>query len=403
MQTAWKFAQMGLLLLPLLPTLGTLSLFVALVITWRRQYQKIIRRPLNWGLAILAIWLIITASMGFDRLAAFLGLFNFLPFFALFAAFSELIQTPAQLRRLALILVTNSVLVILIGLGQVFLGWASSPKWTGILGWAIAPGGNPPGRMASVFMYTNVLACYLVIAFVLGLGLWMTTFGEVKVLRAAKVNKLNPVTPAAASINSPRLRDVRRMERRLLFTRCFLGIAVISNLIALILTNSRNAWAIAVVTSLAYAVYLGWRWLAIGVVAIASSVLLAAFGPALWQLWLRQLVPAFFWARLTDQLYPDRPVALLRKTQWQFAWNLTQQRPWYGWGLRNFTPLYQAQMQVWLGHPHNLWLMLTAETGIPGAVLFCGWVIWILVQGFLRLRDWVTCEQHLAREQLLFF
>jgi O-antigen ligase len=47
----------------------------------------------------------------------------------------------------------------------------------------------------------------------------------------------------------------------------------------------------------------------------------------------------FLWARLTDQLYPDRPLATLRTTQWQFAGSMAQQRPWTGWGLRNFTPL----------------------------------------------------------------
>jgi O-antigen ligase len=28
-------------------------------------------------------------------------------------------------------------------------------------------------------------------------------------------------------------------------------------------------------------------------------------------------------------------------TQWKFAWQMVLQRPWTGWGLRNFYPLYQ--------------------------------------------------------------
>jgi O-antigen ligase len=56
-----------------------------------------------------------------------------------------------------------------------------------------------------------------------------------------------------------------------------------------------------------------------------------------------------------------------------------------GWGLRNFTPLYQAKMHLWLGHPHNLLLMLMAETGIPATLLFCGLISWILAQAVLLL------------------
>lgn len=376
LQTPWNYAQLGLLIFPLIPWLGALGLFLALVGTWRRQYHEIIHRPLNWILAVLAGWLVITSCLAFYPLDAFLGLFNFLPFFSFFAAFSALIQTPAQLRQLAYILVVTSVPVVLIGLGQLFWGWVSPIELQGILGWVLAPQGNPPGRIASVFMYTNVLAGYLVIIFILALGLLVETF-------TSRDKKAHP---------APRL---------------FLTVAVIGNLVALILTNSRNAWAIAVCAGITFAIYQGWRWLEVGVAAIAGSVLGAAFGPSPLQQWLRQVIPSFFWQRLTDQMYPNRPLGSLRKTQWRFAWNLTQQRPWTGWGLRNFTPLYEAQMHAWLGHPHNFFLMLTAEIGIPATILFCGWIIWIVFQGIQLLSNWSrigrTGEGAIAQDRLIFF
>jgi O-antigen ligase len=168
----------------------------------------------------------------------------------------------------------------------------------------------------------------------------------------------------------------------------------------LILTNSRNGWAIAIIACLAFAFYQGWRLLVGGVASLVTSVLLAAFAPSPIAQFFRKVVPAFFWARLNDDMYPDRPVALMRKTQWQFAWSLTQQRPWTGWGLRNFTDLYKAQMNIDLGHPHNLFLMLSAETGLPSALLFFGLLNWILFAGFQLIGK----SSYIAnKDKLIFF
>jgi O-antigen ligase len=78
---------------------------------------------------------------------------------------------------------------------------------------------------------------------------------------------------------------------------------------------------------------------------------------------------------------------------------MTQERPWLGWGLRNFTPLYEAKMQLWLGHPHNILLMLTAETGIPATLLFCSLIGWILAQAVLLLSIWSDVAPSTARLQ----
>jgi O-antigen ligase len=300
------------------------------------------------------------------RQDAWLGLFNFIPFFSLFATFSLLLQTPAQLRRLAQILVLTSVPIVIMGFGQLYWGWSTPKAWHAIflaLGCAIAPQGNPPGRMTSIFMYTNVLAAYLAIAFILSLGLWIESLWEKSKVKSQKSKLLH---------SSP------------LVTRILLGAAVMGNLAALILTNSRNAWAIAAIAAIAFAVYRGWQWLLLGVSAIAAAIFGAAFAPPPLQSWLRLVIPAYFWQRLTDQLYV-RPEATLRTTQWQFAWNLTVQRPLTGWGLRNFQPLYFAQTQTWMGHPHNLFLMLTAEIGIPATIIYCAWIAWILFQALQLL------------------
>ncbi|MFW9257212.1 O-antigen ligase family protein [Nostoc sp. CALU 546] len=392
-QYSWNYSLWALFIFPLSPLLGAVTIGFVSLITWLKQARKISRRPLNWGFALLSVLLIVSAGFAQDKAAAFLGLFNLLPFFLLFAAHSVLIQTFAQLRQMAWILVIGSMPVIIIGLGQLFLGWSLKFEilWI-VLAWTIRPGGNPPGRIASLFLHANTFAAYLAIVFILTLGLWLEqwawgmghwAWGIEKRQRRDLFNN----SPSLPSPHSP-------------LPFLFLTIAVITNFIALIFTNSRNGWAIAIFACLAYALYQGWRILVGGVAAIVSSVLLAAFAPLPVAQVFRRVVPAFFWARLNDDMYPDRPVALMRKTQWEFAWSLAQQHPWTGWGLRSFSDLYKAKMQIPLGHPHNLFLMLSAETGFPSAFLFCGLLAWILITGIQLLQNSKYIN---AKDRLIFF
>lgn len=346
----WKCFQISVLVLPVIPLVGELGLFLVLVNIWLDRYRQIISTPVNWGLAILALWLVIISYLAYQPIESWLGLANLLPFFFLFAALSVLIRQPWQLLRLAWLLLIPSLPIIILGLGQMYASW-SIPN---ILGWELIPQGVPPGRMSSVFIYTNFLAIYLLLVFNLGLGLLITTYQN--------------------WCNSK--------HKQQGWTLVFLIVVVISIAIALILTSSRNAWGLTIVSLLLFALYLGWRWLVYGVITAVVAISWASFGSLFGQKWLRRVIPAYFWARLSDDIYV-RPVETLRITQWRFCWDLIQQRPLTGWGLRNFTPLYEAKMNIWFGHPHSLFLMLTAETGIIGISLLLVIVGWVMMKGVL--------------------
>jgi O-antigen ligase len=63
-------------------------------------------------------------------------------------------------------------------------------------------------------------------------------------------------------------------------------------------------------------------------------------------------------------------------------------------------------MQYFIGHPHNLLLMLAAETGIPAALLFFGLVGWVVVQGSLLLasrRPFSSAKASDRGDRLLYF
>ena len=354
---AWLCFVISVIILPLFPAMGALGLFVILIRVWQCRFEQIIKNRFNWWLAIVAGLFLISSALAEYPQEAWLGLANFLPFFLLFIPLKILIQQPKQLRQLSWCLILPSLPIVLLGLGQIFAAWDTPQLLESILGWQLEPKGIPEGRMSAVFNYTNFLAIYLAIAFTLALGLWLDTWRTWRNQRSKKQT----------------------------WTLLLLTLILLADISGLIITSSRNAWGLALISFLAYALYMGWGWL-VGVVAgLASTILWASFAPSLGGEQLRKVVPAFFWARLSDQMYPDRPVETLRITQWQFCWDLIKERPLFGWGLRNFTPLYKAKMNFWFGHPHNLVLMLSAETGIIATLLLLGIVGKIMIQGMLLL------------------
>ena len=203
--------------------MGFVSIMLGALVTWIRQYRSIIRRPINWGFALLSFLLFVSACFANDKAAAFVGLFNLLPFFLLFTGLGFLIQTTAQLRHIAWILVIGSVPMVIMGFGQLFFGWNLQIQvlWI-LLDWSIAPGGSPPGRMAALFMHANIFAAYLAIAFTLSIALLLEEWQGRR--QEAGVN--THLSPAPI---------------------IFLTISAIADFTALILTNSRNGWAIAII------------------------------------------------------------------------------------------------------------------------------------------------------------
>lgn len=363
---AWFGVQVGLAALPFSPLLtGVLWLWASGITGWHYRRQ-ILNQPLTWGFGLLALGLVMSAGLSGEPLTAFLGLFNFLPFFWLLVSLGFLIQTPSQLYRLAWILVLTSLPVVFIGFGELLGGWSAKLTLLGpVVNLVVTGGGNPPGRMASVLSYANPLANYLAVVLMLVLGIWLHTWERWRL----------------------QLRQ-QRLQHPLTLQLGFLTLSGLGIGTALVLTHSRTAWGITILASLAFALYLGWHWLVAAVGLVMGTILWVAFGPPLGRDWLRWVVPTFIWARITDQLYPDRPLATLRSSQWQFAWSMAWKHPWLGWGLRHFSSIYEEQTGYWLGHPHSLALMLLAETGFLTTLLLYSLVGWVLWQGAYYLKDW---------------
>ncbi len=369
LQKEWLGLKWGMLILPFNPILSLLGLLFAYFGVWKKQYFSLIQSPLGIGFGILSIWLILTTIFAHNRGEAALGLANFIPYFGWFLACHLLLRSFSHLRQLAWVLVLGSLPMVILGFGQIWLGW-ESPEFLRIIGSNLIAKGRPEGRMSSLLMYANIFAVYLLTVFPLNLGLLSDFYRGWQ-------------------------RDRQRFSTKLL---ALLGLTALSNAIAIFLTDSRSAWGIALLVVVAFALYWGWYWLIGIAVTLSGIVAWASWGPFAREP-LRKIVPEMIWARLSDEMYPDRYMTAFRSTQWEFAWNMMLDRPFLGWGLRNFTPLYQAKMNVWLGHPHSLFVMLLGEIGVPGTLLFLGLIGWILLQATRLLILWSQQARSLKIER----
>ena len=340
---------LSLLILPFHTLTGIIIILFISYKIWRENYQQIIKSYLTKSLFLSTLLLIISSLLANNSGEAWLGVPHFLPFFFVFLALKTLITDYEHLYFIILPIIFNSLLVIFFGVAEVEFGWVSSDLLYKILGWQLTGAGDPVGRFASVFPYANLAALYLVIVIILAIALLIE----------------------------------RRKKKLFKAIDLFLIITIILNGSCLVLTSSRNAWIICFLSLIVFSIYWGWYWilqlLTLGAILISG----ASFGNFPGQDLLRKIVPGFLWQRFSDQAYPDRPLATLRVTQWNFCIDLIRERPFWGWGLRNFSPLYEEKMATYLGHPHNFFLMLGAEAGLINLLVLSLIIGWILSRGCL--------------------
>ena len=127
----WRCFQLGVFVLPASALIAAVLLFVALVQGsrgrggWRGWWAD----PANRVLALAGLLMVLGALLvqefeGYSRELAWVGLFNWLPFFWGFWGFQPYLATPEARRRVGLALVAGTVPVLVTGLGQLFLGWS---------------------------------------------------------------------------------------------------------------------------------------------------------------------------------------------------------------------------------------------------------------------------------------
>lgn len=337
----WRLFQFSFVSLPYLYFAvfpGLIGVIGLLFAKFRRSALDRSTRNLLLGITAL---LLLSCLFAADRGEAFLQLVNFLPYLLLFAVLPYLLRGTEPLQQLALSVVVATIPINFLAIVEYTLRHPGIPRWlrrTSLSRWYRA---RPHAERAMVmFGHPNALAGYLVL--VLGLGLGLILYYSLR--------------------NHP---DTLRVARRQINPKTLLMLLYIgtfSCLFGIFASGSRNGLIVAVSQLLVFSLF----------TKVSRVVLLAGFvsvavvgtGAALLGIGGRSLA-AVDWAN-------DPRVGV-----WQFALNLLQQRPWLGWGLGNFKLQYPPGLipeYEYIAHPHNFWLLLAVEAGIPAMLLFTWFV-----------------------------
>jgi O-antigen ligase len=369
LQLIWRLFLAGAIALPY-TTLGAIPVAIGLFLIIRLNIEEIRSDRLNKIFTLLSIAIVAISFLSIDYLESLLFTVNIFPFFVFFAGYQYLFKHPASLRNLAWAIVLSSIPIVIIGFIQIWGGWSIDLKAGSVQILAIHKFGMPPGRMASNFYHANALANYLQLVSTLGMGLYLDFFPRFE--------------------HKPKL-----FTAKFYFLSCYIAIM----LLALILTSARTGWLTIILSIVAIVIYQKWYWILGAISTVISLLLGAAYTPDPVKTLLRQIVPSYFWARINDDMYPNRPTADTRESIFQFAGQSIAARPFSGWGLQTFGNLYQSKTGLYINHPHNLLLSLSYGLGIPVTIFLVavmGYIFYVAISGCYCLPDRWQSEQSIV-------
>jgi O-antigen ligase len=336
--------QVSLVTLPYLYYISLCGLFTVLVFLIQRFKRTALDSLTQTSLLVISGLMMMSSIAAFNKGESFLQLTNFLPFFLFFAFIPFLFRKTEVLERTALGLVVAALPINLISLVEYILKSAFLPSALQQLPWVAHIRDNPHvGRAMVMFEHPNAFASYVVLMLGLGLGLILKKMADAPTLKAVP-NGHN------AENNATKLRLPAGMT--------LLYVATYSNLLGIFCSGSRNGVIVAVLQIVLFSLFIKSRRASLiagglGLLAIAASTAFLGIGGR---------------TVSVSSLAEDPRVGV-----WQIAIDLIREHPVLGWGFGNYKFLYQDRLInpefSYIAHPHNVWLLLGSEGGIPLMVL----------------------------------
>ncbi|MCL4255736.1 MAG: O-antigen ligase family protein, partial [Anaerolineae bacterium] len=184
-----------------------------------------------------------------------------------------------------------------------------------------------------------------------------------------------------------------------LLISAYYGVASLAIIGALIASWSRGAW-LGLGVAIFAVIFVLPRKLWQGILLFSVVSFIGAV------LWMSGRLPASLTDRIasaTQELFvlsdvrgvdinPENYAVIERLAHWQAALNMGRDNTWFGVGFGNYDATYETYRLInWkfsLGHAHNYYLNVLAETGIIGLVAYMGVLISLLII------TWRTIRQH---------
>ncbi|HCU98721.1 MAG TPA: hypothetical protein DGM69_05175 [Chloroflexi bacterium] len=190
---------------------------------------------------------------------------------------------------------------------------------------------------------------------------------------------------------------VERNTHKFMFKFIFVLIVLLSSITSLIVSYSRGAWVGAFAAFFVMLTFLPIKF------AVARYIVFSIVGLGLLA-FNREILPDHFNDRIDsieeNVIWQDvrrMPISesnysmIERAAHWQAAQYMLVDNPWLGVGLGNYEVAYSRyQLPRWetsLGHAHNYYLNVAAETGLIGFIAFVSFWIYVLYRMFLLLRN----------------
>jgi O-antigen ligase len=361
-----QLLSISLVLMPYVSFAGLLGLLILAINVFRQHWRSLPQLWFFLAFCGISCGLVVNCLFSYNRAESFLQLVNFLPFFALFTALYFVLERVEQLTVIATNLVLAAIPINAIAIVEwsikalrkstlikSMLGSDVRGSNIQILGW---PDTFERTRVVSIFSHPNFLAGYLSLVFGLGLGLvlqHLTTREQSRSLRGG-------------------------WRSRWLVRLIYLGTFI--NLAGIFCSGSRNAMIAAVVQLLIFIYFLkGQRLIKL---FSLGGLSLVALGVSVFGIGGRPL---------STEIFTGDP----RVGIWGIALDLIAQRPWLGWGLGSFKFLYPPRLvdpaYPYISHPHNFWLLMASEAGIPLMLAFTvviGYTCFLGIKAF-----WKTASQ----------
>jgi len=360
----------GIFLLASAMSIGIFLILIASIISLFNKKDNPFKDKWSKGLIIISILMLISCSyqtfnqtnkdlLDWDISLTWIGLLNWIPFFYLFIISKDFLKNSTQRKKIAILLLSGSIPVLITGFGQYFLNWEGPlSSFYGLIIWYLKPI-EPHLGLSALFSNQNYAGTWLSIVWPFSLALFFI--------------------------------DKDKLYKRI----CALLILFLIT-IAIILTTSRNA-LLGLLISIP--IVMGIKILFLLLILSLLLIFIFSFQTSL--PFSKEIINVF------SDIFPKQFINKFHKFDlnnifeyrrinlWKDSINLISKNPLFGLGAASFPILYELYYETNLyteQHTHNLFLEVSFGYGfIVSSILF----LFIFSIIYLSWRKIILNKSHL--------